>query len=216
LILNSYSLDLVERDLVLGTIIQLGGARRLAKQAIAQREQQVVALRLRHHSFTAIGRVVGISRQNAQKAFARALRRNTAIDIHTIHRSELAELELEAAAAWELADIKDNPKARAMGLLALNRIHLRRARLLGLDAPVKLDVSSIYQRGGADHEAEQRAREAVIEALPIADQRYIYEMFYQAGLRAKAGDLSQLAIATTVINGSSDKRTDDDSQSGPQ
>jgi hypothetical protein len=48
-----------------------------------------------------------------------------------------------------------------------------RAKLLGLDAPTKLDVSGIYQRGGADIEAEQRAREAVIEALPIEEQRRI-------------------------------------------
>jgi hypothetical protein len=76
-------------------------------------------------------------------------------------------------------------------------------------------VSGIYQRGGGDLEAEQRAREAVIEALPIEEQRRIYELFYQAGLRAKAGDLSQPAIATTVSNGP-DNRTDDESESDPQ
>jgi hypothetical protein len=54
----------------------------------------------------------------------------------------------------------------------------------------KLDVSGIYKRGGADIEAEQLAREAVIEALPIEEQRRIYELFCQAGLRAAAGDLS--------------------------
>jgi hypothetical protein len=41
-----------------------------------------------------------------------------------------------------------------------------------------------FDGGGADIEAEQRAREAVIEALPIEEQRRIYELFYQAGLRA--------------------------------
>ena len=56
--------------------------------------------------------------------------------------------------------------------------------------PLATTSPSLYQRGGADVEAEQRAREAVIEALPIEEQRRIYELFYQAGLRAKAGDLS--------------------------
>jgi len=92
------------------------------------------------------------------------------------------------------------------------RIHIRRARLLGLDAPTKLDVRGIYQRGGSDLEAEQQAREAVIEALPIEERRRIYELFYQAGLRAAAGDLSQPAIDTTE----SDSRTNDESESGPQ
>jgi len=67
----------------------------------------------------------------------------------------------------------------------------------------------VYQRGGTDLHAEQLAREAVIEALPIEEQRRIYELFYQAGLRAKAGDFSQPAIATTVSNGS-DNRIDDE------
>jgi hypothetical protein len=43
-----------------------------ARVDIARREEQIVALRLRHHSYSAIGRVVGISKQNAQKAFLRA------------------------------------------------------------------------------------------------------------------------------------------------
>jgi hypothetical protein len=68
-----------------------------AKQEIARREEQIVALRLRHHSYSAIGRVVGVSKQNAQKAFLQALHRNTAVDIQTHHRSELAELDAQQA-----------------------------------------------------------------------------------------------------------------------
>ena len=62
-------------------------------------------------------------------------------------------------------------------------------------------MTAIYQRGGADVEAEQQAREAVLQALPIEEQRRIYEIFYQAGLRAAAGDLSQPAIETTISHG---------------
>ena len=79
--------------------------------------------------------------------------------------------------------------------------------MLGLDAPTKLDVTGIYQRGGADVEAEQFARDAVLEALPIEEQRRLYDVFYQARLRAAAGDLSQPAIETTLSNGS-DHRND--------
>jgi hypothetical protein len=196
-----------------------GGDKRTpqAQEDIAKREQQIVALRLRHHSFTAIGRAVGVTKQSARTAFNKALRRNTDQDIQTVHRSELAELDAEASAAGELTDTKDSPKVRAAGLAALNRIHIRRAKLLGLDAPTKLDVSGIYQHGGDDILAEQRAREAVIEALPIEERRRIYELFYQAGLRAAAGDLSQPAIETTVSNGPDSRTTsDDESESDPQ
>ena len=116
--------------------------------------------------------------------FNKALRRNTDQDIQTVHRSELAELDAEASAAWELTDTKDSPKVRAAGLAALRVAE--EVDLLGLDAPTKLDVSGIYQHGGDDILAEQRAREAVIEALPIEERRRIYELFYQAGLRAQA------------------------------
>jgi hypothetical protein len=103
-------------------------------------------LRLRHHSFGAIGRVVGISKQNAQKSFLRALRRNTDADIQTHHRSELAELEAEAKVAWELVDVKDNPKTRAAGLTILNQIHIRRAKLLGLDGCVPREARTLAAR----------------------------------------------------------------------
>jgi hypothetical protein len=47
-----------------------GGTRtKQARQEIARREEQIVALRLRHHSFAAIGRVVGVSKQAAQRTY---------------------------------------------------------------------------------------------------------------------------------------------------
>jgi hypothetical protein len=171
----------------------------IAKQQIAQREQQIVALRLRHHSFAAIGRVVGVTKQNAQKAYLRALHRNTDQDLQTHHRSELAELEMEAAAAWELVDNKDSPKSRAQGLAALNRIHIRRARLLGLDAPQKLDVSAFYARGVNQLSEERMVRQAVLEALPLDEQERIYDMFAAARKRAAGETVETTAIA--VING---------------
>jgi hypothetical protein len=195
-----------------------GGDKRTpqAKADIARREQQIVALRLRGVPFHEIGRDIGITRQSAFRAFHKALRRNTDQDIQTHHRSELAKLEMEEANVWRAMDAnKEDWRAQMAGTAQLNRIHVRRARLLGLDAPTKLDVTGIYQRGGSDIEAERLAREAVIEALPIEEQRRIYELFYQAGLRAKAGDFSQPAIATTVNNGP-DNRTDDDSEPDPQ
>ena len=129
---------------------------------------------------------------------------------------ELAKLDMEETNVWREIDAnKEDWRAQMAGTAQLRGIHIRRAKLLGLDAPSNLDVSGIYQRGGADIEAEQRAREAVIEALPIEEQRRIYELFYQAGLRAAAGDLSQPVIEATVSNGP-DNRADDESESNPQ
>jgi hypothetical protein len=89
----------------------------------------------------------------------------------------------------------------------LNVVHIRRARLLGLDAPTKLDVRGLYRTGIDEISAERQARRAVLEALPIEEQRRLYDIFHQARLRAAAGDLSQPAIETTLSNGS-DHRND--------
>jgi hypothetical protein len=199
-----------------------GGDKRTprAKVDIAKREQQIVALKLRGIAAPEIARVIGISDRAVRAAFNKALRRQTEDALDAWHRTELGGLAMEATNIWRLMDLPENKNDwRAQAALEdrLMRIHIRRAKLLGLDAPTKLDVSGLYQRGGADVEAEQRACEAVIEALPIEEQRRIYELFYQAGLRAKAGDLSQPAIDATVSNGS-DSRTasDDESESNPQ
>ena len=195
-----------------------GGDKRTphAKVDIAKREQQIVALKLRGIAAPEIARVIGVSRRAVNAAFNKALRRQTEEALDAWHRTELGGLAMEAANIWRLMDLTDNKndwKAQASLEDRLMRIHIRRAKLLGLDAPTKLDVTAIYQRGGADVEAEQRAREAVIEALPIEEQRRIYELFYQAGLRAKAGDFSQPAIETTVSNGPGTDSDDSDSDS---
>jgi hypothetical protein len=68
-----------------------------ARVDIARREEQIVALRLRHIPFAAIARTVGVNKSNAIRAFNKALRRNTDQDISTHHRSELAELDAQQA-----------------------------------------------------------------------------------------------------------------------
>jgi hypothetical protein len=189
-----------------------GGDKRTprAKVDIAKREQQIVALKLRGIAPPEIARVIGISRQAVHRAFDKALRRQTEAALDAWHRTELGGLAMEATNIWRLMDLpenKNNWKAQAALEDRLMRIHIRRAKLLGLDAPTKLDVSGIYQRGGADAEAEQFARDAVLEALPIEEQRRLYDIFYQARLRAAAGNLSEPAIETTLSNGS-DHRND--------
>src|ERR1700676_2405947 len=142
-----------------------------AKLEIARRENQIVELRLRNIPFATIGRAVGVSKQAAVKAFYKALRRSTEQNISVHHRSELAKLEMEETRLWQALDThKESWQATATCMSGLNRTPVPRARLLGLDAPTKLDVSGIYKRGGDDISAERLARQAVLEALPIEEQ----------------------------------------------
>jgi hypothetical protein len=171
-----------------------------ARVDIARREEQIVALRLRHHSFAAIGRAVGVSKVAAIKAFYKALRRNTDQDISTHHRSELAELDAQQAKLWTVVD---NPKESSKNLIAavnaMNRIHIRRARLLGLDAPQKLDIRGLYRIGGDQQSAERLARERVLEAVPLDEQERMYEVLAAARKRVEAADIE--TTATTETNG---------------
>jgi hypothetical protein len=184
-----------------------GGDKRspAAKVDIAKREEQIVSLRLRGLPFWEIGRTTGISKQAAVKAFQKALRRNTDFDIQSYHRSELAKLDLEEANVWRVMDAnKDKPKVQFDGTAQLRGIHTRRAKLLGLDAPAKLDVRAIYATGQGDVTAARMARQAAIERLSLADQEQLAELYdrMDENSAADATKPAQLTAETTNGNGS--------------
>ena len=139
-----------------------GGDKRTprAKVDIAKREQQIVALKLRGIAPPEIARVIGISRQAVNKAFKKALHRETSKDIQTHHRGELAKLDMEEANVWRSMDAnKADWRVQMSGTAQLRGIHIRRAHLLGLDAPTKLDVSGIYRTGTDELSDERRETE---------------------------------------------------------
>jgi hypothetical protein len=176
-----------------------------AKLEIARRENQIVELRLRNISFAAIGRAVGVSKQAAVKAFHKALHRNTDQDISTHHRSELAKLEMEETRLWQVLDThKENWQATATCISGLNRIHVRRAHLLGLDAPTKLDVSRIYRTGADEMSEERRETERAWQSLPVEERARIYDAFDAARARLNAP-----VETTTTVTSEPDNRNPD-------
>jgi hypothetical protein len=180
-----------------------GGDKRspAAKVDIAKREEQIVALRLRGFSYPEIGGTVGVSKQAAVKAFQKALRRNTDADIQSHHRSELAKLEMEEANIWRVMDAnKADPGVQFAGTAQLRGIHTRRAKLLGLDAPAKLDLQAIYGTGQGDVTAARIARQAAIERLSLADQEALAEIYdrMEQNSAADAANPRQLTLETTA------------------
>ena len=118
-----------------------------AKADAARREEQIVALRLRGHTFSAIAEAVGVTKAAAQKSFMGALGRHANQDLETYHRTELAALDLQEAEIWRILDAVENQnKTRWSCHYQLNRIHVRRARLLGLDAPRTLNVEAFHNK----------------------------------------------------------------------
>jgi hypothetical protein len=168
-----------------------GGDKRAfrAKADIAKREQQIVALKLRGIAVPEIARVIGISPRAVHAAFNKALRRQTEEALDAWHRTELGGLAMEAANIWRLMDLTDNKnnwKAQASLEDRLMRIHIRRAKLLGLDAPTKLDVSGIYRTGADEMSEERRETHRAWQAMPLEEQARIYDAFDAARARLNA------------------------------
>jgi hypothetical protein len=164
-----------------------------AKVDTARREEQIVALRLRRHTFAEIGRMLGVSKVAAYKGFMRALHRNADKDIKTFHAMELEDLELEQADIWKILDRpgnEENDHVRLQCYDRLNRVHIRRARLLGLDAPQRLDLRGLYRSGGEEMSAERLERPRILQALPVEEQIRIYEVFAEAKKRAAAFEMT--------------------------
>jgi len=176
-----------------------------AKVDIAKRETQIVELRLRNIPFATIGRAVGVSKQAAVKAFYKALRRSTEQNISIHHRSELAKLEMEETRYWQALDAhKENWQAVAALSGSLNRVHVRRAHLLGLNAPTKLDVSGIYRTGTDELSEERRETERAWRSLPVEEQMRIYDAFDAA----RKGLSAPIETTATVTSEPDDRNPD--------
>jgi hypothetical protein len=186
-----------------------GGDKRTphAKVDIAKREQQIVALKLRGIAPPEIARVIGISRQAVHRAFDKALRRQTEDALDAWHRTELGGLAMEATNIWRLMDLPENKNDwRAQAALEdrLMRIHIRRAKLLGLDAPTKLDVSGIYRIGTDELSEERRETERAWQSLPIEERARIYDAFDAARTRLNAS----IETIATVTSGPDNRNPD--------
>jgi len=114
-----------------------GSQRRLRAR---EREREALKLRLAGKTYAQIGEALGVTEQGAHKIVMRVLKRlNEKIneDGLAVRRMEVERLDALLRVVW--------PKAQEGDLAAVDRvlrIAKRRAALLGLDAPVAVDVTS--------------------------------------------------------------------------
>jgi len=96
---------------------------------------------------------------------------------------------MEQAKYWTIIDAhKENWKAQVSALRALNFVDIRRARLLGPDAPTKLDVRGLCRSGDDEISAERLENQRAWRSLPVEEQIRIYESLTGAK-RLVAGEL---------------------------
>jgi hypothetical protein len=166
----------------------------------------IVALKLRGIPTTDVARVIGVSRQGVNKAFKKALHRETSRDIQTHHRVELAKLDMEEANVWRTMDAnKAVWQVQMSGTSQLRGIHIRRAHLLGLDAPTRLDVRGLYRTGESELSEESRRTELAWLSMPPEERAYIYDSFDNAVKRLDA----PVETTADLVTLGPDNRTDD-------
>lgn len=148
----------------------------------AGRDAQAVELRGRGMTYRAIAEQLGLHDASAaHKAVQRAMVATVAEPCETLRRLELLRLDTMAVAAWEVLDA-EHPLVSAGRIMALNgepltdpmpvlhaidrllRIAERRARLLGLDAVIRVGAISM-----ADIDAELVRLDAELAARPDPD-----------------------------------------------
>jgi len=86
------------------------------------------------------------------------------------------------------------------GTAQLRGIHMRRAKLLGLDAPTKLDLRGLYRTGSDEMSTESFENQRVWQSLPVAEQIRIYESLAEARQRLN------VPIETTAVTSGPDNR----------
>lgn len=137
-----------------------------------QRELQALELRMAGQPYSQIAKALGYrNRASAYSAVIRVLDRREAEPAERVRNMELQRLERLLQAYWKRAVRKRTPDIAAAKLCL--DILARRARMLGLDAPVKVDITDLVREvalaAGLDPNAMlQEARQVVKNAMPEA------------------------------------------------
>jgi len=114
-----------------------------AKQAIREREAELLKLRRGGLTWDLIAERTGYaSAHTARQAYARALTRIVAEDVVEIRQLETERLDIAQSAIWGKVLQGDNAS-----ITNLLRIMERRAKLLGLDQPTRIQAEVITYDG---------------------------------------------------------------------
>jgi len=105
---------------------------------VIDREQEVVKLRRGGLTWDLIGERLSVHPTTAQKAYERALARVVKDDVIAIRHIETERLDLAQSAIWGKVLQGDNASIQS-----LMRIMERRAKLLGLDQPTRIQAEVI-------------------------------------------------------------------------
>lgn len=137
-----------------------------------EREEAAFALRLQGHTYAAIGRQMGCSATNVRQWIDSEIERRIGPAVEKLREFEAARLDELTVRAWEVM-LNNAGEMRLKAIDRLLQIARRRAALLGLDSPVRVDavISQMSEQDIALAEMvnEARAANAVIEGELVAE-----------------------------------------------
>lgn len=126
---------------------------------VIEKERRVLELRRAGLTFDVIAQEVGYSNASgAYHAFTRAMKRT----LQQAGADELRELELDRLDRLQRFAWPQATQGNLRAIDSILRIMARRARLLGLDAPIKQEVTTF--EGGTEIDREVQRLVALLEA----------------------------------------------------
>lgn len=139
--------------------------------ALADRRIKSLEMRLKGMTLRQIAEVVGVSIQIVSKDVKLMLMENLAdVDIPRLRAMEEARLDKVLVVAMEIAEKKSaDPELRLKAVDRVVRVSTQRATLLGLNSPVRHDVT-VTERTQADVELEELINEAKVRNAGVIEK----------------------------------------------
>jgi hypothetical protein len=139
----------------------------------AERRRQALELKKGGATYDVIARTVGYrSASGAHQAVAEALKQIRGEHVDEVRTIELARLEQMQMALWPAIAATTTPLAeRVKAIDSVLRIMARRAAMLGIDAPFRVDIAEDVRRAAKDQGlSDEDADEAVRYAVELGRQ----------------------------------------------
>jgi hypothetical protein len=153
------------------------GARQIAA---AELEQRVLELRASGATYRECAAALGVSHTACEQAYHRALSAIPEADAQEQRQLSMTRIERMRSRLWaRFSDDRDKcdhcgvSKQMLMAAMPLLRLEERQSRLLGLDAPLKIDVRLGAPKPFA---VDARSREEAVERLTIDEQRELLHL----------------------------------------
>jgi hypothetical protein len=167
-------------------IISIMVQKALNEVEILLREKEIVDLRTEGYVWREIAQRVNMSTGGAAKAYERALGRVLAPSVKQHRAVELDRLDILQRVYWQPA-INGNLRAADFVL----RVIEKRAKLLGLDAAIKIQTEVVtYDGSDLDAEVEQVARlieSGILERNGVANITELTDQSEQMDMEAQTG-----------------------------